>query len=73
MHVFLKTRGGPIQYRAKKVGDGHVRLMTWNVKHYGAKPTLSLRDRDAEAREHLQTNAVVHDRERALNLVEIIF
>lgn len=55
------------------MGDGHVRLMTWNVKHYGAKPTLSLRDRDAEAREHLQTNAVVHDRERALNLVEIIF
>ena len=43
-----------------------LRVMTWNVKHYGARSRVP---RDAEAREQ----RAIHDDERSRNLAEVIF
>mmetsp|Transcript_29712 Transcript_29712/g.76822 ORF Transcript_29712/g.76822 Transcript_29712/m.76822 type:complete len:558 (+) Transcript_29712:47-1720(+) len=67
LHEFLKRRG----YKAPLVHDHNVRLATWNVKHYGAKPVRS-RAHDIEGRKQAEANLAIHDDERARNLVEVI-
>lgn len=68
LYVWMQRRG----FKANKVHEGHVRVMTWNVKHYGAKAER-VRTHDAELRERLRLRQAVHDAERARNLVEVIY
>ena len=68
LYVWMQRRG----FKANQVHEGHVRVMTWNVKHYGAKAERS-RTHDAELRERLRLRQAVHDDERARNLVEVIY
>lgn len=68
LHVFLRRLG----YKAPRVGPKQLRLLTWNVKHYGAAHARP-RTRDRDERERLERMRAVHDDERARNLVEVIF
>lgn len=68
LHVLLRRRN----HKANKVGPRHVRLMTWNVKHFGATAArLRVRDRNERARLLQQREA--HDDERMRNIVEVVF
>ena len=75
LHVPLYKHMQKLGHKANAIGclhgRQHVRLMTWNVKHYGAA-AARLRIRDREERERLEALQSVHDDERARNLVEVI-
>ena len=67
LYRFLQRRN----YKANVVKEKHVRLLTWNVKHYGATPER-VRTRDPDERERLSRERASHDDERARNLVEVL-
>lgn len=62
--------------KAPKVGDSHVRIVTWNLKHFGATPkkdvSAEARARSTEEKELLAEQQRVHDEERLLNIVEVL-
>ena len=62
--------------KAPKVGDSHVRIVTWNLKHFGATPkkdvSAEARARSKEEKELLAEQQRVHDEERLLNIVEVL-
>ena len=62
-----------LKHFANKITDGHVRVLSWNVKHYGAVPPRDRAKRSAEERERLEAQKRQKDDERARNLVEVVF
>ena len=67
LHEFLRKRG----WKANRVGHNQLRLMTWNVKHFGATVPRE-RTRDKVEREHHAQQRAEHDHERMCNLAEVI-
>lgn len=60
-----------LNHKANKMGKGDVRILSWNVKHFGATHAR-IRTHDPGERELLSKQRVAHDDERARNLAEVI-
>lgn len=60
-----------LNHKANKMGKGDVRILSWNVKHFGATHAR-IRTHDPAERELLSMQRVIHDDERARNLAEVI-
>ena len=67
LYKFLQRQN----YKANLIGRGQLRLMTWNVKHFGAMNRM--RTHDPAEREQLLAQRAVHDDERARNIAEVIY
>ena len=59
-------------FKANRVDDRHLRLMTWNIKHWGAATNRDC-TRDPEERARLKEQRAIHDDERIRNLAEVIY
>ena len=52
-HKPLYLQMQQLKHFANKITDGHVRVLSWNVKHYGAVPQRDRERRSVEERERL--------------------
>ena len=71
-HKPLYLQMQQLKHFANKITDGNVRVLSWNVKHYGAVPKRDSEKRSVEERKRLEAQKKQHDDERAHNLVEVV-